>query len=88
MVRGQFRSRTFRRVYKRTPGGRNVLHYVKRKPKQPHCADCSKLLHGIPRLFPIQARNTAKSKKRPERPFGGKLCSSCTRKHIAQKARV
>ncbi|MBI2575929.1 50S ribosomal protein L34e, partial [Candidatus Woesearchaeota archaeon] len=48
----RLRSRTFRRLRKKTPGGRTVTHYTKRKPKQAHCSSCGGKLHGIPRLFP------------------------------------
>lgn len=87
MPAGNKKSGTLRKVFKRTPGGKTVVHYEKRKPKQHKCATCGKELVGIPRLRPTEMKNTPKTKKRPERPYGGYLCSSCVRKKIIQEAR-
>ncbi|MFH0977848.1 MAG: 50S ribosomal protein L34e [Candidatus Woesearchaeota archaeon] len=87
MVEGKFRSRTYRRVHKTTPGGRNVLHHALRKPKIAHCAVCGAKLKGVPRERPYKMQNMPKTKKRPERPFGGFLCSKCSRNKIMEEAR-
>jgi len=87
MVSGKFKSRTFRRVYKRLPGGTTKIHYRKRKPSKAKCGNCGILLKGVPRERPYRMRNMAKTKKRPERPYGGVLCSSCTRKLIKENIR-
>ena len=87
MPTGKHKSRTFRRVFVKTPGAKTVLHYKRRKPNKAHCAKCKKVLPGVPRELPYKMRNMAKTKKRPERPFGGVLCSSCSREHIKQQAR-
>lgn len=81
------RSRTFRRVKKRTPGSRVVTHYELRKPKIARCARCGKPLKGVPRERPAKMRKLPKTKKRPERPYGGYLCSSCMRELMKQKIR-
>ncbi|MBI5390965.1 50S ribosomal protein L34e [Candidatus Woesearchaeota archaeon] len=83
----QLKSRTFRRVQRRTPGGKTVQHYHLRKPKQPHCGGCGAILHGIPHERPVIMRNIPKTMKRPERPYGGVLCSKCMRVAIVFKAR-
>ncbi|MBI4813847.1 MAG: 50S ribosomal protein L34e [Methanobacterium sp.] len=83
----RYRSRTYKRRFRRTPGGETVLHYKKKKPKKHHCAECGKLLHGVPRGRPYQIRKLAKSKKRPNRPFGGNLCTECTRRFYKEQAR-
>lgn len=80
----RYRSRTFRRVKVRTPGGRNVIHYKSRKPAKAQCASCGKPLAGVARLRPYKLRNTAKTKKRPQRPYGGQLCSKCMRTRIKE----
>jgi len=82
----RFRSRTFKRVKTRLPGGDLVLHYEKRKPKAIKCS-CGKELKGIPRERPYKMQKLGISKKRTERPYGGNLCSECSRKLIKQKAR-
>ena len=83
----RFRSTSYRRVQRRVPGGRSGTHYLHRKPKQAHCAGCGKVLPGIPRERPYKMRNMALSLKRPSRPFGGTLCSSCMRKEMVSRAR-
>ena len=87
MPAGRFKSRTFRRVFVRTPGARTVLHYRKRKPKAAKCGCCGTALKGAPRERPYKMSNLPKTKKRPERPFGGNLCSRCMRKAVVEKAR-
>lgn len=77
MVRPALRSRSLRRVYRRTPGSRTVVHYEKRKPGPARCAACGRPLAGVPRARPSKLRNMSKSSKRPRRPYGGVLCPSC-----------
>lgn len=79
-------SRKRRRVFVKTPGGSVHMHFVKRKPAKAHCADCGRELPGVLAERPYRMQNTAKTKKRPQRPYGGNLCSACSRKRIAAKA--
>ena len=81
MPAGKHKSRSLRRVFTRVIS-KTKLTYKKRKPKAAHCANCKAELKGMPRLRPFQAQNTSKSQKRPSRPFGGKLCSKCTKAKI------
>ncbi len=76
-----------KKVKKRTPGGRIVVHLKKKKPKVAKCAICKKPLHGIPRLTPKELKKLPKTKKRPERPYGGYLCSKCLKEILKEKAR-
>lgn len=87
MVRGNLRSRTFRRIYVRTPGSKNVLHYRRRKNGKPQCKECGKELPGVARGIPAQIHRLSKTQRRPERPYGGVLCSSCTRNLIKEQTR-
>lgn len=82
-----YKSRTFRRIKVVVPGNTVKLHYRRRKPSKAKCANCKKLLAGVPRELPLKMKNLAKTKKRPERPYGGVLCSACTRLLLKQKAR-
>jgi len=81
------RSRTFRRVFKRTPSGKNVLHHRRRKDARPQCADCKGFLAGVPRGPKNKVHKIPRSARRPERPFGGKLCSACTRRVLIARVR-
>ena len=84
MVSGRFKSRTFRRVFKRTPSGKNVLHYVLKKPKKAKCGKCGAILKGISRERPIKLKNLPRTKKTVSRPYGGNLCSKCMRLAIKE----
>lgn len=87
MPQGSKKSGTFRKVFKRTPGAKSVVHYELRNPKPHKCAQCGQVLPGIPRLRPTEMKNTPKTMKRPERPYGGYLCNSCVKRRIIQETR-
>ena len=87
MPRGMFKSGRLSKIFVKTPGAKNVLHYRQRKPSKAVCGHCKEQLAGVPRELPAKMANMPKSKKKPERPFGGNLCSACTRKVLQQKAR-
>lgn len=70
------RSRSLKRVWRRTPGGRAVIHYRRSKPYVAVCGVCGGRLGGVP-ASAGSLRKVAKSSKRPERFFGGVLCPSC-----------
>lgn len=78
----------FKKIQRRTPGGKTVVHAKKKMTSKHKCAICHGLLHGTPRGSRVEIRKLAKSKRRPSRPFGGQLCSTCTRKIVALKAKV
>ncbi|MBN2367406.1 50S ribosomal protein L34e [Candidatus Woesearchaeota archaeon] len=88
MPEPRFRSRTFKRVHKKLPGGSTVLTHEKRTPQPHKCAVCKKELKGIPRERPYKVKKLGVSKKRTERPYGGYLCSACSRKLLKEKARA
>lgn len=81
------KSRTLAKKQVRTPAARVVTHYVQRKPKVASCAACGAKLKGIPRGRPHQIRALSKTQRRPERPYGGVLCSACTRAKLKAAAR-
>ena len=87
MVEGKLRSRTFRRIFVKTPGNKVVIHYKRRKPGFAECSNCRAKLKGVPRARVFELRAIPKTAKRPERPFGGVLCSSCSRQKIISLAR-
>lgn len=87
MVKGYQRSRTLRRIYRKLPGGSTQLRYEKRKPGYSSCAECGIILKGTKRMRTTKLQNTAKSCKRPSRPYGGYLCSKCSRNKIKEMTR-
>lgn len=84
----RYRSRTFRRVFVRTPGAKTVLHYRRRKNGKPTCAQTGQVLPGVARGTPAQVRALPKSQRRPERPYGGVLSSRAMRRKMVEKARA
>jgi large subunit ribosomal protein L34e len=88
MVAGRFKARTYRRVFRRTPGGKVTLHHVRRKPGKATCGGCGAVLKGVPQVRQYRLRNMPKTARRPERPYGGVLCSSCARRKILAGARA
>ena len=82
-----FKSRRLRKINVKVPGGQTKLHYRQRKPSKAVCGTCKKALSGVPRELPSKMANMPKSMKKPERPYGGNLCSACTREVMKQKAR-
>ena len=87
MPRGMFKSGRLRKIFVKTPGSNTKVHFRRRKPSKAVCGTCKKPLAGVPRELPSKMANIPKTAKRPERPFGGVLCSSCMRKMLQQKAR-
>ena len=82
------RSRSLRRLQVKVPGGRTILHYKERKPGKAKCGSCRSLLKGVPRERNLKMHKLPKTKKRSTRPYGGNLCSKCTRSLIVEKARL
>ena len=83
----QQRSRTIRKIFKKLPGGRLTLHYERKKPKSAHCTQCGNVLAGVPRELPFKMRHLGKTEKRPQRIYGGILCSPCMRRTLIVRAR-
>jgi len=75
------------KVRVRTPAGRIAVKVKARKPSFAKCAFCGKPLHGIRKLGPVELSKLAKSKRRPERPYGGYLCSECSREMFRERAK-
>ncbi|MEK6839608.1 MAG: 50S ribosomal protein L34e [Nanoarchaeota archaeon] len=76
----QHRSRKLNRHKRKVPGGRVVTHYTEKKSSRPVCASCRKILQGV-------SASATKSKKRPQRAFGGVMCFNCLQSMMVEKAR-
>lgn len=87
MPRPALRSRSWRRIKKKLPGGAYIIHYLKRKPSNAKCSVCGATLHGIKKASPTKTKNLSKSKKTVSRPYGANLCSSCARKEMKSRVR-
>jgi large subunit ribosomal protein L34e len=87
MPRPALRSRSFRKVKLKIPGGASITHYFKREPSKAKCGRCKSILHGVKNLRPVSMKKLPKSKKTTSRLHGGNLCSSCTREVVKERAR-
>lgn len=85
MVRRSLRSRSLRKLRVRTPGGRTAQRFKGRKNAVSKCAICKKPLAGMPKVTDATLSKLSKSQRRPERPFGGNLCSSCSRRELKRR---
>lgn len=86
--RPRHRSRSLKRIQRRTPGGRTVTKYKKRTPAKHKCAVCRAVLHGKPRGVSSKIKNLPGSKRKVNRPFGGMLCTKCSRNVLSLRARL
>lgn len=86
MVEGAKKSRTFRRIHKKTANGSKIV-YEPRKPSKAVCGNCGMILPGVPHERPTRMARIPKTSKRPERPFGGVLCTKCMRDYMIFDAR-
>jgi large subunit ribosomal protein L34e len=71
--------RVSKKIKRRTPSGRSVVRRGKKRPEVAKCAKCGAKLHGMPRRKPSELKKMPKSKRVPNRPYGGNLCSGCMR---------
>ena len=78
-------SRSKKRYNIKTPGGKNVRHFKKKRPSFATCKKCGAKLNRAKLNF-RQLKRLPKTKKRPERPFP-ELCSRCMREHFKNKVR-
>ena len=76
------------KIQRRTPGNRTVTHTKPKKTGHHECALCHGILHGTPRGAVVQIRKITKTERRPTRPFGGQLCTKCTRKVMSHRAQL
>jgi len=76
-----------RKIRVKLPGNRVKVVLRRAYPRIAVCRNCGVKLKGIPRLSASKFRNLSKSEKKPNRPYGGNLCSACTRSEIKSRAR-
>ena len=72
----------------RTPGGRLVMHETRKRHGDAVCAICGGILLGVRTGSKVEIGKLSRSERRPERPFGGVLCSACTSNLISMRARM
>lgn len=86
MPRPALRTHSKAKIKVKTPGGNISLHVRPRKTSKARCAICGRPLHGT--HVGLEARKMALSEKRPNRPHGGHICSTCLSDLISAKVRA
>lgn len=86
-MKPKLRSRSQKRVRTVTPGGHKSLHIASKKHGRVACFECGTPLSGVPRVVVGRFSGLSKTKRRPERAFGGMLCPKCSRERIKASAR-
>ena len=61
--RHSYRTKRNKILLKKTPGGKNAVHYQSKKRSAPKCGDCKKALIGLPRLAPLKFMSISKRQK-------------------------
>ncbi len=80
--------RSLKARHRKSPGGKKVTIYKPPRSGKAKCAVCSAKLNAVPSAGVAGMRKLAKTEKRPERKFGGVLCSDCTRQIVKEKIRL
>ncbi|MGM5483304.1 MAG: 50S ribosomal protein L34e [Nanobdellota archaeon] len=86
MVAGNKKSGSAKKFHKKVSKD-TVLRFKNKKPKVARCQLTGEKLAGVPRLSKAKSGNASKSKKRPERPFGGALSPKATKRVMIERAR-
>ena len=62
-------------IKKKSPGGRILIHKIKKRSQKVYCRICGTLLHR-------KSKKSTKSRKHAARPFGGDVCHACLKTTI------
>ncbi|MBI5872484.1 50S ribosomal protein L34e [archaeon] len=73
--------------FKKRTISKTVIRMKRKKAAIPKCAICKKPLHGMKKLHQIEIKKLSKTERRPERLYGGYLCSNCVREKLREKVR-
>ncbi len=71
----------------RLPGGRSKVAIKQKRSSRVVCAVTGKPLQAVPQARSAKMQRISKSKRRPERPYGGVLSPKAARKLIITKTR-
>ncbi len=76
-----------KKVKIRSPSGNAMLRRRRERVAAAKCANCKSPLHGLQRKTQSGFKKLSLSERRPERPYGGCLCSNCSRDIFRERAR-
>ncbi|XP_070545246.1 large ribosomal subunit protein eL34-like isoform X2 [Ptychodera flava] len=79
-----YNTKSNRKRISKTPGGKLVYLYTKKKGSIPSCGDCKRKLFGIQPARPKQLMSMSQTKKHVTRTYGGSRCGTCVRQRIVR----
>lgn len=77
-----YNTKSNRRAVSKTPGGKLVYLYKKKRGSVPKCGDCKVKLHGIKPARPKELMSMSRRLKTVSRTYGGSRCPKCVRSRI------
>ena len=77
-------TRSKKKKFRRTPGGKTKIHYTRKKISKAHCAITGTTLSGTGNQMKSAVRKTPKSARRPNVKFGG-ILSAGARKQLHEE---
>jgi large subunit ribosomal protein L34e len=80
--RHAYNTRSNNPIVVKTPGGRLIYQYRKKRVSAAKCGDCGKTIQGVPQARPSELARLSKRQKRVSRAYGGSRCSHCVRNRI------
>ena len=82
MTGTSFKSKSKNKVFRKTPGTLLKVHLEKRNPKGQFCGISGAILNGIPKKTATEFNKLSKSKKRPNRKYGGTFSHKVVKDHL------
>ncbi|CAH1246273.1 large ribosomal subunit protein eL34-like [Branchiostoma lanceolatum] len=79
-----YNTKSNRRRISKTPGGKLVYLYTKKKGSVPICGDCKIKLFGVKAPRPKKLMSMSRRLKHVTRAYGGSRCSKCVRERIVR----
>ncbi|XP_002730999.1 large ribosomal subunit protein eL34-like [Saccoglossus kowalevskii] len=79
-----YNTKSNRKRISKTPGGKLVYLYTKKKGTVPSCGDCKMKLFGVIAARPKRLMSLSKTKKHVTRTYGGSRCNKCVRQRIVR----
>ena len=79
-----YNTKSNRRKAVRTPGGRLVYQYLKKKGSVPSCGQCKEKLRGITPSRPMERSRMPRGQLTVKRAYGGVLCHKCVKERIVR----
>ena len=83
----QSRFERLRGTKRKTVKNKTIINR-RQKPSPAVCGLCGTTLKGVPKKTKAELAKLSKTEKRPERKFGGVLCSNCVSVLIKEKTRL